>query len=165
MTFFALKKTSLSLLWGALLVIGITACATGPQNISKDITAEELIQRAQEASDKNRYATALRYYEILLERNQTDIDWICTAEYEIAFIHYKQKKYVEAREELGALLLRYETPDAELLPQQFKRLSTIVLNSIEEKETKQNSFSSLLKKLSASSEDAETANTETGSGQ
>ncbi|MDR3248559.1 MAG: hypothetical protein LBT39_07215 [Treponema sp.] len=157
MTIFALKKTKLSLLWGVLLAIGISACATGPQNVSKDTTAEELIQRAQEASDRNHYGTALRYYELLRERNQTSIDWICTAEYEIAFIHYKQKKYAEAREELEALLLRYETPDAELLPQQFKRLSTIVLNSIEEKEAKQDRLISLFKQSPDSSAPAGTA--------
>ncbi|MDR3247506.1 MAG: hypothetical protein LBT39_01855 [Treponema sp.] len=132
MNFFSLKKTAPFLLLGVLLVMA--ACATGPQNIPEEITAEELVQRAQEASDRNRYNTALQYYQTLLERNPTDIDWICTAEYEIAFIHYKQKKYGEAREELESLLLRYETPDAELLPQQFKRLSYIVLENIDEKE-------------------------------
>jgi tetratricopeptide (TPR) repeat protein len=151
MNFFTLKKTLLFFLTAALLVI--TACATGPQNISKELTAEELVQRAQEASDKNRYRTALRYYETLLERNRTNIDWICTAEYEIAFIHYKQKKYGQAREELGALLVRYETPDAELLPQQFKRLSTIVLDSIDVQEEKQNRFASLFKQSAATEEE------------
>jgi outer membrane protein assembly factor BamD (BamD/ComL family) len=112
----------------------MASCSTSPQAISPDLSSEELVQRAQEASDRNRYGTALLYYEALLERNQTNYDWILTAEYEIAFIHYKQKKYAEAREELNALLGRYEIPDAELLPQQFKRLSHIVLESIEKKE-------------------------------
>jgi tetratricopeptide (TPR) repeat protein len=118
----------------------LSACGSTPQNISEDLSAEELVQRAQEASDRNRYAAALRYYQALRERNQTNIDWICTADYEIAFIHYKQKKYEEARQELNTLLLRYETPDAELLPQQFKRLAGIVLNSIDEKEARRNRF-------------------------
>jgi outer membrane protein assembly factor BamD (BamD/ComL family) len=112
----------------------MASCSTSSLVISPDLSSEELVQRAQEASDRNRYGTALLYYEALLERNQTNYDWILTAEYEIAFIHYKQKKYAEAREELNALLSRYETPDAELLPQQFKQLSHIVLESIEKKE-------------------------------
>jgi hypothetical protein len=58
---------------------------------------------------------------------------ICQAEYEIAFIHYKQKKYDAARGEFEALLVRYNTPDEELLPAQFKKLATIVLARIDEK--------------------------------
>jgi tetratricopeptide (TPR) repeat protein len=128
------------LAWGLVLAAGLAACASVPPDLSEDTTAEKLVQRAQEASDKNNYKTALLYYQALLERNQTNYDWILTAEYEIAFIHYKQKKYGEAREEFNALLLRYESPDAELLPQQFKRLSTIVLKSIDEKEARLRKF-------------------------
>jgi outer membrane protein assembly factor BamD (BamD/ComL family) len=129
-------KSIRPLLWVVLVLI-VSACAGGPQEIPESMSAEELVQRAQEASDRNRYQIALVYYDTLLERNPTSSDWVCTAEYEIAFIHYKQKKYAEAREELNTLLERYESPDAELLPQQFKRLSQIVLESITEKEPKQ----------------------------
>jgi outer membrane protein assembly factor BamD (BamD/ComL family) len=121
------------MVWG--LVLTLAACSTTPETISAELSSEELVQKAQEASDRNRYNTALAFYQALLERNQTNYDWILTAEYEIAFIHYKQKKYGEAREEFNALLERYKSPDAELLPQQFRRLSIIVLESIEKKET------------------------------
>jgi outer membrane protein assembly factor BamD (BamD/ComL family) len=114
----------------------LSACATVPQDIP-ELSAEELVQRAQEASDRNRYNLALQYYQALYDRNQNNSDWVLTAEYEIAFIHYKQKKYGEARQELNALLGRYDNPDAELMPQQFKRLASIVLKSIDEKEAKQ----------------------------
>jgi outer membrane protein assembly factor BamD (BamD/ComL family) len=110
------------------------ACASGRAAIPETMSPAELIQRAQEASDRNRYNTALQYYTALLERNQNNIDLVCTAEYEIAFIHYKQKKYADAREEFNALLERYNTPDEELLPPQFKRLANIVLERITEKE-------------------------------
>jgi hypothetical protein len=59
-----------------------------------------------------------------------------TAEYHIAFIHYKQGKYEQARIELNKLLGYYDTPDEELLPPHFKRLAYIVLESIEQKENK-----------------------------
>jgi tetratricopeptide (TPR) repeat protein len=114
----------------------MAACVTGPINIPGDLSPAELIQRAQESSDRNRYKVALQYYEALLDRNRTNIDLVCTAEYEIAFIHYKQKKYDEAKRELTTLLIRYESPDQELLPQQFKRLANIVLEQIAKKETK-----------------------------
>jgi outer membrane protein assembly factor BamD (BamD/ComL family) len=126
----------------ALLVsaVIIAACATGPVNIPDDLSPAELIQRAQEATDRNRYGIALQYYEALLDRNRTNIDLVCTAEYEIAFVHYKQKKYEEARRELNSLLVRYESPDQELLPQQFKRLANIVLEQITEKESRKKIF-------------------------
>jgi outer membrane protein assembly factor BamD (BamD/ComL family) len=115
-------------------VLSVSACLSGPQEISPDLSPAELIQRAQEASDKNRYTVALRYYEAILDRHATNIDLICPAEYEIAFIHYKQKKYETAKTEFKTLLERYNTPDEELLPQQFKKLSNIVLERIAEKE-------------------------------
>jgi len=117
------------------------ACASSAF-ISEDLSPAELIQRAQEASDRNRYRVALQYYQALLERNRDNIDLVITAEYEIAFIHYKQKKYQQSREEMNALLEYYNSPDEELLPPQFKRLATIVLERITEKEKRRFSFSS-----------------------
>jgi outer membrane protein assembly factor BamD (BamD/ComL family) len=122
-------------------VLWLSACATGSMNISEDLGPAELIQRAQEAMDRNRYRVALQYYEALRERNITNIDLVCEAEYEIAFIHYKQKKYVQAREEFYALLDRYEAPDGEYLPPQFAILARKVLESITEKENARKPFS------------------------
>jgi TolA-binding protein len=96
----------------------------------------ELIQRGQEASDTNQYAKAVRFYQAVVERYPSYIDEICAAEYEIAFIHYKQKKYGLASDEFQALLGRYNTPDEELLPPQFKKLSLIVMGKIEAKRKK-----------------------------
>ena len=113
----------------ALLVF---SCATGPSAIPEDLTPAELIQRAQEASDRNKYAVSLQYYETLIARYPYDIDSIIAAEYEIAFIHYKQKKYDIAKAEFTDLLERYNTPDEELLPPQFKILSLKIMDKIEE---------------------------------
>ena len=128
------------------VILFFSACASGRFNISNDLSPAELIQRAQEASDRNRYKTALQYYEALLERYSYNIELVCTAEYEIAFIHYKQKKYADARTGFNTLLERYESPDQELLPQQFKRLANIVLDQITEKEKPKFPFSLFTKK-------------------
>jgi outer membrane protein assembly factor BamD (BamD/ComL family) len=132
MKLFGVKK-HLPFFAGAV-VLFVSACAAGPVTISDDLSPAELIQRAQEASDRNRYNVALQYYQAILERNTTNIDLTCTAEYEIAFIHYKQNKYDMAKEEFNNLLTRYNTPDEELLPQEYKKLSAIVLERIAEKE-------------------------------
>ena len=94
-----------------------------------------MIQRAQEASDRNRFNISLQYYEAVLQRYYNDIEYVCAAEYEIAFIYYKRRNYTQAREGFNNLLERYNVPDAELLPQQFRVLSHIVLDRMDEIET------------------------------
>ena len=122
-------KNILSLLF---LMILVSSCVTKPVVIPDDLTAAEIIQRAQEASDRNKYSVSLQYYETIIHRFPYDIDSVCAAEYEIAFIHYKQKKYDIARIEFNDLLERYNTPDEELLPPQFKILSLKILARIDE---------------------------------
>jgi outer membrane protein assembly factor BamD (BamD/ComL family) len=110
----------------------LAACASGPVEIPEDTPPAQIIQRAQEASDVNKYKIALQYYEALLTRYSNSAEYLCTAEYEIAFIHYKQRKYIEARREFENLLARYNEVDAELLPPQFKILSEKVLTRMTE---------------------------------
>ena len=117
------------------LTLLAASCAGGPVNVPYDLGPMEIIQLAQEASDRNRYSTSLQYYEIILERFPHDIDSVCAAEYEIAFIHYKQRRFDAARDGFHNLLLRYDHPDGELLPQQFRILSNIVLQRMDEMET------------------------------
>jgi outer membrane protein assembly factor BamD (BamD/ComL family) len=122
-------------LFALTLTFLFSACVS-TINISEDLSPAELIQRANEAMDRNRYKTASQYYQALHDRNLSNTDLIITAEYHIAFIHYKQGKYEQARTELNAVLAYYNTPDEELLPQHYKRLSQIVLQTIEEKENR-----------------------------
>ena len=124
------------LLFSLTAVLCLVSCATGAVQIPEDLSPAVIIQRAQEAMDKNRYGIALQYYQALLERNSTNIDLVCEAEYEIAFIHYKEKKFIQAREEFNALLERYEAPGGEYLPQQFRTLALKVLQAIDEKENR-----------------------------
>ena len=123
-----------------LAAVIFSGCAS-MVNISEDMSPAEIIQRGQEALDRNRYGAAAQYYKALLERNPTNFDLIITAEYHIANIHYKQGKYDQATAELNAILAYYDSPDEELLPAHFKRLSQIVLKNIEEKENKRKLFS------------------------
>jgi outer membrane protein assembly factor BamD (BamD/ComL family) len=130
-----LKKTFFLTIMG--IAFFISACATTVV-IDEDLSSAEIIQRAQEALDRNRYHAAIQYYEALNERNRNSIDLIITSEYHIAFIKKKKKKYDEAREGLNGVLAYYNTPDEILLPQHFKRLSQIVLQTIDEKDPPKN---------------------------
>jgi outer membrane protein assembly factor BamD (BamD/ComL family) len=123
-------KTFFIFLFSLLFLI---SCASKPVVIPSDATAEKLIQLAQEESDKNRYENAMKYYRAVIDAYPSRIDSICAAEYEIAFIHYKQKKYGEAKNELSQLLTRYDNPEAETYPVQYKILADIVIKTIEEK--------------------------------
>jgi outer membrane protein assembly factor BamD (BamD/ComL family) len=118
----------------ALGAVFFVSCYTGPVKLSDDVTTAELIQQGQAAYEWNRYGQAVQYYEAILERFPDDIDGTCEAEYEIARIHYKQKKYSQAREEMSALRARYDTEEAEILPAKFRILSEIVLAQINEKQ-------------------------------
>ena len=121
----------------AVLVLAVS-CASKPVIIPDDLTAAELIQRAQEASDRNRYPVSLEYYEKVLEKFPHDMEYVCAAEYEIAFIHYKQKKYDLAASGFTSLIERYNTPDEELLPPQYKILAKKILGTIRETENNKN---------------------------
>jgi len=123
----------LYLLLTLVTALFLSSCASSII-ISEELSPAEIIQRGQEALDRNRYKAAILYYQALYDRNPHSIDLTITAEYHIANIHYKQKKYDLARDELNAILKYYDTPDEELLPQHFKKLAIIVLNRIDEKE-------------------------------
>lgn len=127
-----IKALSAAAFVSALLAV-IAACASGPVGIPSDTPPAKLIQRAQEASDRNKYPVSLQYYQALLDRYGDSDEYLCTAEYEIAFIHYKQRRYAEARSELERLLGRYNGEDAALLPPHFKILAEKVLSKIIEK--------------------------------
>ena len=133
-----MKATYFRCLFFAVLVVSALAlsCASKPVAIPEELSVMELTQRAQEASDRNKYKVSLQYYETIIERFPYDIDNVVAAEYEIAFIHYKQKKYDIAKVEFNELLERYNTPDEELLPPQFKILAQKILSRIAEIESR-----------------------------
>lgn len=115
-----------------LLAVGqFVSCSSAPVVIPEDLTPMELVQRAQDATDNNRYDAAIQYYSAILERYSDDMEMVCTAEYEIAFINYKQRNYEEAKAGFTALLERYKGVDAEFLPAQYKILSEKVLAKME----------------------------------
>ena len=117
----------------ALAASLIVACAGAPKAIPQDLSARELVQRAQEANDAYNYDAAIAYYKALNERFGTDPLYMTTAEYEIAFIAYKQKRYDAAKSGFESLLAQYAGPDGASLPPRYAVLAKKVLESIAEK--------------------------------
>jgi len=114
-------------LFFAVFITAIMSCASGPVVVPEDMPPSKIIQRAQEATDINKYNVAVQYYLVLLERYGSNNEYYCIGEYEIAFIRYKQKRYVEARKGFENLLVLYDSEEGRYLPPQFKVLSEKVL--------------------------------------
>ncbi|HSV56415.1 MAG TPA: hypothetical protein VLH39_04835 [Magnetospirillaceae bacterium] len=103
------------------------SCASRPPVISDDATAMELIQRAQEASDRSDWGSAIVYYETVRERFGTDPAILAACKYEIAFIQYKQGKFALSEEGFLSLIALYESPVGASLPPRFLILARRVL--------------------------------------
>jgi len=117
----------------ALAASLFVACAGVPKVIPQDLSARELVQRGQEATDVYNYKAAIAYYEALNERFGSDPLYLTTAEYEIAFIAYKEKRYAAAKQGLESLLAQYSGPDGSTLPPRYAILAKKVLETIAEK--------------------------------
>ena len=93
----------------------------------------EMFQRAQEAVDRERWETALRYYREFIQRFPDDRGAIMEAEYEIAFIAYKQGDYDVARDRFEKILLAYEEDRTGQLPEWPRVLSERLIGIIDER--------------------------------
>ena len=115
----------------------LVACATAPDSIPENLSAEEIFQRAQEAVvDRNDYATALLYYQTFLQRYPDDLQRVVEAEYEIAFVHYKMKDPSTAERLFRELLERYEAEGSQILPRWPRVLAEKMLAKLEGGENK-----------------------------
>ena len=114
----------------ALACVSLASCASKPKAIPEDLSAQVLVQRAQEASDRYDYDVALSYYAALRDRFGSDPAYLCAAEYETAFIAYKQGHISAAKAGLEALLARYQAAEGANLPQHYRILATKVLENI-----------------------------------
>ncbi|MDR0909269.1 MAG: hypothetical protein LBM77_05825 [Spirochaetaceae bacterium] len=119
------------ILWA--IVAGIASCASAEVVISDNDTASILIQRGQEALDAGYYEAAIQYFEQAKTRPENDRGYECNAEYEIGRTYYKWGRYAEAEECFKALLAKYDEPDAEALPVEFKKLAEVELQNISKK--------------------------------
>jgi outer membrane protein assembly factor BamD (BamD/ComL family) len=117
----------------AIAACFLASCSHIPKSIPESLSAREIVQYAQEATDAYHYDAAIVYYKALGERFGSDPLYKSTAEYEIAFLAYKQKHYAKAKEGLEALLAEYAGPDGASLPPRYLVLSKKVLEKIDEK--------------------------------
>lgn len=116
-----------------LFLFLLLSCESAPEEIPENLSKAQMFQRAQEEVDNQNYDLALRYYREFIQRNPDDRGSIVEAQYEIAYIAYKQEDYDVAEERFEALLTQYEADQADSLPEWPEVLAVKLLDKIEEK--------------------------------
>ncbi len=117
-----------------LIFLLASACKSAPPVNYNSLNKAEFFQKAQEASNKGDYEIALAYYNHFLAKYPDDIQKGIEADYEIAFIAYKQHDYKKANRLFSDILDKYSTDAAQVLPAWPKILSQEILKEIKEKQ-------------------------------
>jgi outer membrane protein assembly factor BamD (BamD/ComL family) len=116
------------------LIFFVTSCQSVPKNIPQDLTADELVNFAQSSYDDGNVKAAQAYYEAIIIRYGDQMDKLVEAEYEIAHLKIKQKKWQQAIPDLQRILSYYEADATGILPPAFKKLAELDLAKVPEKE-------------------------------
>ncbi|MBU0935133.1 MAG: hypothetical protein KKI09_07500 [Spirochaetes bacterium] len=126
------RATLVLVLLGLLLLPLLLGCTSTPPSaeVVQDLSAAEMIQRAQELSDLNDWAGASAWYQATLVKFADDLDVSTMCRYELAFVSYKQGRYSEAETQFRALLNDYNGPDGAYMPPRFYTLAQKVLETI-----------------------------------
>ena len=135
----------------AILATLLISCNTIPKDLQdEDVTPEEFFQKAQEAViDWNKYKAAILYYEEFMRRFPDMKNKIIEAEYEIAFIKYKQRKLDESEVLLNNLLDKYQTDEAVYYPVWPAIMANKTLENIAEEREKGGFWKRLFNKKTA----------------
>ncbi|MBO7612233.1 MAG: hypothetical protein J6S81_00220, partial [Treponema sp.] len=100
-----IKKT---VFFSAVLAVALTgalftACQTSNPEVPANLTAREIIQKAQNAYNAGREKQALYYYDTLIARYGMNTVTYIEGKYEIAHIYVKAKKWDKALPVLNEL--------------------------------------------------------------
>ncbi len=122
-----------------LVVIALFAssCKTVPKKseIPKNLSIHELSLRGQNELDRNNYAAAVVYYEVIIERYRNNMRYVTAAEYEIAHIRVKQKNWRTARRLLERIIARYNGSGGASLPAEYLVLAQNDLKRVLEEQS------------------------------
>ncbi|MCL2481800.1 MAG: tetratricopeptide repeat protein [Spirochaetaceae bacterium] len=112
----------------------IAGCRGAPKEIPENLYPEEYFKNAQIAMvDWGNYKAALFYYEEFIKKFPDMQGKIIEAEYEIAFIHYRRKNYIEAEQMFESILDKYKTPESAYYNEWPRVLSEKILAKIRKK--------------------------------
>jgi outer membrane protein assembly factor BamD (BamD/ComL family) len=116
-----MKRTTLPALLSLALVLAGAGCASIPTaaQIPEGMSVIELSQKGQECIDDSNYKAAEVYYQVIIDRFGTDSASLTAAEFEIAHIRIKQKKWADATARLTDIITRYESAGGAGLPPEY----------------------------------------------
>ncbi len=101
----------------------LASCKSGPTTIPEGLSANEIFQRAQDASDRGNYTLAIRYYSLVPTSFPDDVIHMTWASYEIAFLYHKMGRNDVALSLFNDLLDKY-AKEGETLPAAPRILAT-----------------------------------------
>ena len=113
----------------------LAACQTPAPVIHEQMTPLEFFQAAREASALHHHTVAMTFYETYLKRfpatdHPQEAKRNLWAEYEIAFLHYKQGDDETAIALLNQLIAKYESTSNTALPQAPIKLARRVIEEL-----------------------------------
>ena len=112
----------------SVLLISFVACKTVPTEVSSTVTEAELFQLAQTEIDNDNPEAARFYFEKVIFMYGTNYTSLVIAEYELAHLDIKEKKYMSAKPQLEKVVSYYDDPDlAPLLNPSYKKLALLDL--------------------------------------
>jgi tetratricopeptide (TPR) repeat protein len=97
-------------------LVAAAGCRSAVEPLTQDLTPDQYFQRAIEASDKDNYSLAMKYYEAFQAKFPDDAARNIWASYEIALLHHKLGDDDKAIELFDQVLARYENQPAAALP-------------------------------------------------
>ena len=103
--------------------LATVACKTVPENVPDD--DREIAQLAQGAYDSGNWKLAINYYKAMLDKYGDNPKIYVEANFEIAHIYIKKKKYNEAVPMLEEILDLYNNVAPGTLPGEFRKLSQL----------------------------------------
>jgi outer membrane protein assembly factor BamD (BamD/ComL family) len=118
-----------------VLVAFFTACSSVPEEseISEDLSVAELIQEAQNSFDKGSSRTAEVYYQVILNRYADNPEAVVAAQYELAHLKIKHKKWREALFLIDGLIQEYDYDISYQLPRSYLKLAQLDREKIPQK--------------------------------
>ncbi len=116
----------------AVLFVG---CNSVPkdEDLSDDLSIQDITLRAQQAFDRGNYRGAIGYYEIMRNRFSENAEVQVQTAFEIGHIYLRQNKLKKAEESLTLVITRYDQPGGVLLPKKYYILAQNDLNEIKGK--------------------------------
>jgi outer membrane protein assembly factor BamD (BamD/ComL family) len=111
------------------------SCASVPEesDIPQDLSSAELAQQAQNNFDKGAVETAQVYYQAIIHRFADTPAAVASAEFELAHIKIRQKKWSEALVLLDSLIEKYNNDIFYQLPRSYLKLAELDREKIPKK--------------------------------